>query len=115
MRISDWSSDVCSSDLLIAWLGWRAMMARPAIQGSAAPAAVAPAMAPPLRLLVVPFLLTMSNPTTILSFAALFAALGLAAGAPLHASVAAVAGVFAGSLRRSAGRLVGKEGVRTGR
>ncbi|MFC3676976.1 LysE family translocator [Ferrovibrio xuzhouensis] len=83
---------------LIAWLGWRAMTARPATQGAAAQAAVTPAMAPPLRLLVVTFLLTMSNPTTILSFAALFAALGLAAGAPLHASVAAVAGVFAGSL-----------------
>lgn len=79
---------------LIAWFGWRAMMARPATQGPAGRAA----MAPPLRLLAVTFLLTISNPATILSFAALFAALGLAAGAPLHASVAAVAGVFAGSL-----------------
>jgi putative LysE/RhtB family amino acid efflux pump len=78
---------------VIAWLGWRAMSAPPAVQGEAGPVA-----AKPLRLFLVTFLLTMSNPTTILSFIALFAALGLGAGAPLHSAVAAVAGVFAGSL-----------------
>src|SRR3546814_2397149 len=29
LRISDWSSDVCSSDLVIIWLGWRQRSARP--------------------------------------------------------------------------------------
>ena len=79
--------------IVIAWLGWRAATTRPATDAASAPLA-----AGPLRLLGVTFLLTISNPTTILSFAALFAALGLAADAPLHASAAAVAGVFAGSL-----------------
>lgn len=43
------------------------------------------------------FALTLSNPATILSFAAVFAGLGLAAGAGGGAAVALVAGVFLGS------------------
>ena len=44
------------------------------------------------------FLLTIANPATILSFAAIFAGLGLAAGEGGSAGVLLVAGVFLGSL-----------------
>jgi putative LysE/RhtB family amino acid efflux pump len=79
--------------LFIAWLGWRTFSA-PAAEG----AADAPLMGNPLRLFTVTFALTMSNPATILSFAALFAGLGLAADPTLGAAASAVAGVFIGSL-----------------
>ena len=52
----------------------------------------------PWRLFAVPIALTMSNPTTILSFVALFAGLGLAQDASAAAVSAAVSGVFLGSL-----------------
>lgn len=51
-----------------------------------------------MRLFLGTFLLTISNPTTILSFAAMFAGLGLAADPSLAAAATVVAGVFAGSL-----------------
>lgn len=79
--------------LFIAWLGWRTFSA-PAAEG----AANAPLMGHPLRLFAVTFALTMSNPATILSFAALFAGLGLAADPTFGAAASAVAGVFIGSL-----------------
>lgn len=79
--------------LFIAWLGWRTFAA-PAAEG----AAEAPIEGRPLRLFAVTFALTMSNPATILSFAALFAGLGLAADPSLGAAASAVAGVFIGSL-----------------
>jgi putative LysE/RhtB family amino acid efflux pump len=79
--------------LFIAWLGWRTYSA-PAAEG----AANAPLQGHPLRLFAVTFALTMSNPATILSFAALFAGLGLAADPTLGAASSAVAGVFIGSL-----------------
>jgi putative LysE/RhtB family amino acid efflux pump len=79
--------------LFIAWLGWRTF-ATPV----AADAANAPVEDRPLRLFAVTFALTMSNPATILSFAALFAGLGLAADPSLDAAASAVAGVFIGSL-----------------
>ncbi|PJE27527.1 putative LysE/RhtB family amino acid efflux pump [Pseudooceanicola antarcticus] len=44
------------------------------------------------------FLLTMANPSTILSFAALFAGLGLAAETSLAEAALVTAGVFAGSM-----------------
>ncbi len=44
------------------------------------------------------FALTMTNPMTILSFAALFAGLGLAAASGPGAAVVVVAGVFTGSM-----------------
>jgi threonine/homoserine/homoserine lactone efflux protein len=46
------------------------------------------------------FLLTLTNPMTILSFAAIFAALGLGSGGPgpIHAPAVLVLGVFLGSL-----------------
>lgn len=77
----------------ILWLGWRTIAAPVAER-----AADLPQQGQPLRLFVVTFLLTMSNPATILSFAALFAGLGLAAEPTVDAAVSAVAGVFIGSL-----------------
>lgn len=77
----------------IVWLGWRTFRA-PVVSE----AATAPQAGQPLRLLAVTFLLTISNPATILSFAALFAGLGLAENASLPTATAAVAGVFIGSL-----------------
>ncbi len=44
------------------------------------------------------FALTLTNPATILSFAAIFAGLGLAKTASLGAAVTVVGGVFAGSM-----------------
>lgn len=79
--------------LFIAWLGWRTLVSAPAEA-----AAEAPVRDHPLRLFAITFLLTMSNPGTILSFAALFAGLGLAAEPGAAAAASAVAGVFAGSL-----------------
>lgn len=77
----------------ILWLGWRTI-ASPVAER----AADLPQQGSPVRLFAVTFLLTMSNPATILSFAALFAGLGLAAEPTLDAAVSAVAGVFIGSL-----------------
>jgi putative LysE/RhtB family amino acid efflux pump len=77
----------------IAWLGWRTVMAPPA-----SAAADAPLSGRPLKLFAITFALTIANPATVLSFAALFAGLGLAAEPGLAAAAAAVAGVFAGSL-----------------
>lgn len=80
--------------LFIAWLGWRTFSSAPVAEGTTN----APLMGNPLRLFAVTFALTMSNPATILSFAALFAGLGLAADPTLGAAASAVAGVFIGSL-----------------
>lgn len=87
-RLLQWSGA-----LFIAWLGWRTFAA-----SAAEGAAEAPIEGRPLRLFAVTFALTMSNPATILSFAALFAGLGLAADPSLGAAASAVAGVFIGSL-----------------
>lgn len=43
------------------------------------------------------FVLTLTNPMTILSFAAIFAGLGITAGAPYATAAALVGGVFCGS------------------
>lgn len=85
--------------LFIAWLGWRTFSA-PAAEGAADSSSEerAPLQGNPLHLFAVTFALTMSNPATILSFAALFAGLGLAADPGLAAATSAVAGVFIGSL-----------------
>lgn len=77
----------------IAWLGWRTMTT-PAAQQAADIARTGR----PWRLFAVTFILTMSNPTTILSFVALFAGLGLAEDASAAAAGMAVSGVFLGSL-----------------
>lgn len=84
--------------LFIAWLGWRTFMAPAAESPGQSSAEGASLRGGPLRLFVVTFVLTMSNPATILSFTALFAGLGLAADPSLGAAASAVAGVFTGSL-----------------
>ncbi|HEX6956560.1 MAG TPA: LysE family transporter [Ferrovibrio sp.] len=78
---------------VVAWLGLRTIL-RPHAKRAAA---IAPAKHS-LRLLIGTFALTISNPTTILSFAALFATMGLAEVVSPTARIAAVAGVFIGSL-----------------
>jgi putative LysE/RhtB family amino acid efflux pump len=74
------------------WLGWRTL----------APRGPAPAASAPARDLAgttaATFALTLANPMTILSFAALFAGLGLASSAGPAAATLVVAGVFAGSM-----------------
>jgi putative LysE/RhtB family amino acid efflux pump len=82
--------------LFIAWLGWRTFST--AASTATTESAAAPLQGRPLRLLAVTFALTMSNPATILSFAGLFAGLGLAADPAIAAAASAVAGVFIGSL-----------------
>jgi len=76
------------------WLGWQGLRPRAA--------AAAPAQMGGRRNLLgtaaATFLLTIANPATILSFAALFAGLGLAASSGASAAVLVVAGVFAGSM-----------------
>lgn len=85
--------------LFIAWLGWRTFSSAQATEDAAnAPNQDQFGQGSPLRLFAVTFALTMSNPATILSFAALFAGLGLAADPSLAAATSAVAGVFIGSL-----------------
>lgn len=75
------------------WLGWRAFRARPAER--AAPAGERGLVS----MFAATFLLTLANPTTILSFAAVFAGLGLV-GAMRGGAAAGVLtlGVFAGSM-----------------
>lgn len=73
------------------WLGWRTL----------APRAPAAASAPARDLAgttAATFALTLANPMTILSFAALFAGLGLASSTGPAAATLVVAGVFAGSM-----------------
>lgn len=77
--------------LWLAWRGWP--------HGAPAPRA---AEARPARGLwattATTFALTLTNPATILSFAAIFAGLGLAETASVPAAVTVVLGVFAGSM-----------------
>jgi threonine/homoserine/homoserine lactone efflux protein len=92
--------------VFLCYLGLRTFIARPAEQTVAAKGrGLLGAYASTL-------LLTLTNPMTILAFAAIFAGLGLAGASADYASAAAlVAGVFAGSavwwliLSTSAGRL----------
>jgi putative LysE/RhtB family amino acid efflux pump len=74
------------------WLAVKAMRSRPA---SAAARVETRNL---LGTTAATFLLTLANPATILSFAAVFAGLGLAAGPGLAAVLPLVAGVFAGSM-----------------
>ncbi len=77
------------------WLAWKGWPRR--VQ-----AELRAATAPPVRGLwattATTFALTLTNPATILSFAAIFAGLGLAETASLGAAIAVVGGVFAGSM-----------------
>lgn len=74
------------------WLGWKSLTPKP-------PRAAASISARDLLgTTAATFLLTITNPMTILSFAALFAGLGLASAAGLAGAWPVVAGVFAGSM-----------------
>lgn len=76
--------------LFLIWLGWKSLQSR------SAPGAVSVGARDLLGTSVATFALTLANPMTILSFAAMFAGLGLAeAGSD---ALTVVAGVFLGSL-----------------
>ncbi|HYD98066.1 MAG TPA: LysE family transporter, partial [Alphaproteobacteria bacterium] len=74
--------------LWMAWTTWRA---------AAAPAAAGATAAGRLDGFASTFVLTLTNPLTILGFAGAFAAIGLAAAASPAAAAAVTAGVFVGS------------------
>ena len=78
--------------LAMIWLGWQGMRPKPP-----RPAAEIGAR-DLLGTIGATFLLTIANPTTILSFAVFFAGLGLASTAGAASAAVVVAGVFAGSL-----------------
>jgi threonine/homoserine/homoserine lactone efflux protein len=98
--------------VFLVWLGAKTLLAKPAADGEAArPAGLAQAFASTLAL-------TLANPPTILAFAAVFAALGLAASADYAAAALVTLAVFLGSaswwliLAALAGRLRGRLGPR---
>jgi len=78
----------------LAWLGAKALFAKPLDPSTplrtAAPGSLPAAFASTLTL-------TLANPPTILAFTAMFAGLGLAAGASYQSAALIVAGVFVGS------------------
>jgi putative LysE/RhtB family amino acid efflux pump len=74
------------------WLGWQGMRPKPP-----RPAAEIGAR-DLLGTIGATFLLTIANPTTILSFAVFFAGLGLASTAGAASAAVVVVGVFTGSL-----------------
>lgn len=78
--------------LFMIWLGWRSLSAEPAV-------AAAPVGARDLvHTTAATFLLTIANPMTVISFAAIFAGLGLAQAGEGTGAAIVVAGVFLGSL-----------------
>lgn len=74
------------------WLGWRSLETKPSRRAADVGARDL------FGTMVATFVLTMTNPMTILSFAALFAGLGLASDADAGNAALVVAGVFVGSL-----------------
>ena len=78
--------------LFLIWLGLLAFRSGPP------PAEVASTPQGGLRTMAATFALTLTNPMTVLSFAAIFAALGLAQEAGMAGAVVVVAGVFTGSM-----------------
>ena len=78
--------------LFLVWLGWKSLSPAPAGR------TVLAGTEDLLRTMAATFLLTVANPMTILSFAAIFAGLGLAGSADGVSAVMVVAGVFLGSL-----------------
>jgi threonine/homoserine/homoserine lactone efflux protein len=75
---------------VLAWLGIQTWRSKPADRAAAAPAGLA-------RGFATVFGLTLTNPMTILSFAAAFGGLGLAGAATQTSAPALVIGVFLGS------------------
>ncbi len=78
--------------LMLLWLGWRGLKNRGRIKAAKIDAADF------LHTTLSTFLLTISNPATILSFGALFAGLGLTEETRRFSSTVIVSGVFLGSL-----------------
>lgn len=77
--------------LILLWLGWRTFFAEPSSSAGEDAARIWPAYAST-------FALTITNPSTIISFAAVFAGLGLAGtGGGAAEAVRLVLGVFCGS------------------
>lgn len=74
------------------WLGWKALAPRPPVVAAQTRARDL------LGTTAATFALTITNPMTVLSFAALFAGIGLGAGAGAAGAALVVAGVFAGSM-----------------
>ena len=80
--------------LFLLWLAWRGWpRGRPAAQPAAAPEPRGLAATTAIT-----FALTMTNPVTVLSFAAIFAGLGLARQPDPAQAASVVAGVFVGSM-----------------
>lgn len=77
--------------LLLIWIGYRGLTRPPAEAAQVGTGGL-------LATSAATFVLTISNPATILSFGALFAGFGLLNETARFSSVAIVAGVFAGSL-----------------
>jgi putative LysE/RhtB family amino acid efflux pump len=77
---------------MLLWLGWRGLKNRGRIKAAKIDAADF------LHTTLSTFLLTISNPATILSFGALFAGLGLTEETRRFSSTVIVSGVFLGSL-----------------
>lgn len=78
--------------MFMLWLGWKSLIPKP-------PRAAAKVSARNLAgTTAATFLLTITNPMTILSFAALFAGLGLASASGFTGAGPVVLGVFAGSM-----------------
>ncbi|WP_409524809.1 LysE family translocator [Nitrincola sp. MINF-07-Sa-05] len=74
------------------WLGWKSMTPKPSKSAAEVSARHL------LETVAATFLLTATNPMTILSFAALFAGLGLASTTDKMGSALVVVGVFVGSM-----------------
>ena len=81
--------------VFLLWLAWKGWPRGAVPQAHAAPAPAARGL---WATTLTTFALTLTNPATILSFAAIFAGLGLAETASVGAAVTVVAGVFAGSM-----------------
>ncbi|MBC7147661.1 MAG: LysE family transporter [Thioclava marina] len=78
--------------LFLLWLGWRSFRSAPARQAARVGARDL------MGTIAATFALTIANPMTILSFAAIFAGLGLAQAEGTRGALPVVAGVFSGSL-----------------
>ncbi|MGE4298569.1 MAG: LysE/ArgO family amino acid transporter [Desulfovibrionaceae bacterium] len=86
--------------LFLLWLGVRIFRSRPADKAACVAGGESNGtrrMDVLLRAFASTFVLTLTNPMTILSFAAIFAGLGVGTGATRWESVTLVAGVFCGS------------------
>ncbi|MBB3591151.1 putative LysE/RhtB family amino acid efflux pump [Rhizobium sp. BK529] len=78
--------------MMLLWLGWRGLQNRGIVKAAKIDAADF------LHTTISTFLLTISNPATILSFGALFAGFGLTEETRRYSSAVIVSGVFIGSL-----------------